>query len=201
MKRTHILLMIAAAAFFTVGCQRSLKFTVSSDLDSAKLPKTTAVTLSSELLAKPIEVEVKDGAFTIQGEVEKPAFAVIMPKGGERKDNRALILEKGTITFQEGKAAGTPLNDANIAFTQQLKDIYAQHAGGSPELISAVNKAYLDFVTLHKDDPCAIFAIMHANRRISPEAQAKLIAAVSPEIRNNGEVRMASQRLKHLTKQ
>ena len=200
MKRLHILLTIAAAACLAVGCQRGLKFTVTSDIESAKFPPCTAVILSSEQLAQPVEVEVKDGAFVIQGKVEKPAYATLVPNSNDRKGTRALILEKGTITFQEGKAVGTPLNDAIVDFTRQLKDVFAQHPSGSPELIAAVDQTYLDFVTLHKDDPCAVFAIMHANRRISPQTQEKLIAAVSPEIRNQGEVRMASFRLKSQAK-
>ena len=143
---------------------------------------------------------MKDGAFVIQGKVEKPAYATLVPNSNDRKGTRALILEKGTITFQEGKAVGTPLNDAIVDFTRQLKDVFAQHPAGSPELIAAVDQTYLDFVTLHKDDPCAVFAIMHANRRISPQTQEKLIATVSPEIRNQGEVRMASFRLKSQAK-
>ncbi|MBQ9192518.1 MAG: DUF4369 domain-containing protein [Bacteroidales bacterium] len=196
MKHARILLILACAACLLAGCSRTQKFTVASDPASARIPEAQAVLVISEGLAQPIEAPVTDGSFTLQGEVKKPAFAYLLPKNGTRKDYRGFILEKGAISFQEGHATGTPLNDAVNAFVLRLRDVRAQYSTPGAEMTKAIEQEYLSFVTEHKNDPCAIYAILQSNRRISEDAQRKLIEAVSPEIRNNGEIRLAANRLK-----
>lgn len=195
MKRTVLYLL--AAACILAGCSRSQKFKISGDLASAGLPEDTeSIQLISEGLAQPLTAVVTDGSFTIEGEVEKPALAKLISSSRKQQRFPAVILEKGEITFEDGRPVGTPLNEENKAFIQQLKDIRKQYAGNRDEFIKATDEAYLAFVSKHKKDPCAVFAILLADQRLAPETILKLIATASPENQNVGEVRTLAKKLK-----
>ena len=195
MKRTVLYLL--AAACILAGCSRSQKFKISGDLASAGLPEDTeSIQLISEGLAQPLTAVVTDNSFTFEGKVEKPALAKLISSSRKQQRFPAVILEKGEITFEDGRPVGTPLNEENKAFIQQLKDIRKQYAGNRDEFIKATDEAYLAFVSKHKKDPCAVFAILLADQRLAPETILKLIATASPDNQNVSEVRTLANKLK-----
>lgn len=200
MKRLSVLFL--AAACILTGCHRTQKFTISGETAAAGLPEDTqTIQLVSEGLAQPLTATVTDGAFSFQGEVEKPVLAKFVSSSKSQQYFPSVILEKGTITFAEGRPTGTPLNDANKAFIQQLKDIRKANSGDREAFLKATEEAYFAFVSQHKNDPCAVFAILLADQRLAPEAILKLIATASPENQNVGEVRALANRVKRKTQQ
>jgi uncharacterized protein YyaL (SSP411 family) len=200
MKRT-VFYLLAAACILT-GCHRMQKFTINGDLAAARLPEDTqTIQLVSEGLVQPLTATVTDGAFSFQGEVENPVLAKFISSTGKQQFYPSVILEKGTITFEDGRPVGTPLNDANKAFIQQLKDIRTAHSGDKEGYHKAAEEAFFAFVSQHKKDPCAVFAILLADQRLAPESILKLIATASPENQNFGEVRSLANRMKRKTQE
>lgn len=198
MKRT--LFYLAAAACLLVGCNRMQKFTVNGDLASAGLPaETKTLQLVSDGLPQPLVATVTDGTFSFQGEVKEPVLAKLITDDPDQKRFPSLILQKGAITFEANRPIGTPLNDANKAFVEQLTAIRKENAGNREALIKATDEAYLDFVSEHKKDPCAVFAILLAEKRIAPETILKLISTASPAVQNVGEVRSLKLRTEKKT--
>lgn len=187
MKRSLALLVAAACLF--AGCSRSLRFTVESDVNSLKLPvQTDTIMIEYETMTAPVKVPVKKDAFTIKGKVDKPIIAQIRGLNQERKTSRTLILEKGTISFQDGLPCGTPLNDAVSEFTRDLMDYLRDHRK-DPDAREQVEEKFFSFVARHKDDPCAVYAILFAKRILPKPDLERLIHSASAEVQNNGDIR------------
>lgn len=197
MKMRRIVLLIAATACLAVGCSRSQKFTVQGTLDDFKFPKADSVRLESELLEKAIFAPVTDKAFVINGKVKEPTIGKIFTVGTTRRNAKFMILEKGIVTFKEGIACGTPLNDSTAAFTERLRALNKKYP--APEDQEAKKKAvaneFISFVSRHKDDPCATYAIMLAERRLEPEVTLRLIRDASPKIQNSSDVHALKKNL------
>ena len=187
MKR--ILLFLAAAACLATGCHRAQKFTVQGNLKDINFYKVDSLRMESDQLEKPMFIAVNDRDFVFKGSVKEAAIGKIFPVGISKR-NQFLILEKGTITFKDGLACGTPLNDSTAAFTARLKALKDKFP--NPEDKELRQKAFEDeffkFVTQHKDDPCAAYAILLAKNRMSKESLSKLIQTASPHIQNDGDV-------------
>lgn len=199
MKHSAIIL-IAATCCLIAGCGKSQRFTAEGTLkDAGFKEKADSIILSSEFLQRPITVGVNDGAFFIKGKATQPGVATLTTYGYGRKNSRLLILEKGKITFQNGLAAGTPLNDEAAAFMQGVGEIRKSFVG-SNMTVEQRKKALEDyisgFVARHKDDPCAALAIMGAYRRMEPSFILGLIETCSPEIQNVGEIHVMKGRIK-----
>ena len=195
MKR--ILLFLAAAACLASSCTRYQKFTVQGTLRDIKFPKADSVRMESELLEKPLFAPVNDKAFILQGKVKSPTIGKLYTVGTKRRNARFMILEKGTITFNDGIPCGTPLNDSTAAFTARLKSLNDKFP--NPEDKEAKQKAlereFIAFVERHKDDPCAVYAILLAQNRMEPEVLLRLIRSTSPKIQNDGDVHSLKKNL------
>lgn len=192
MKRLFFLL--AMAAVLTTACKGPSSFTVRGDLDSAGLlSPADSVMIEYDQLQAPLTAPVVDNAFTVTGKVEGAEFSKISALGGPRRSTKAFIAEKGTITFQDGFACGTPLNDSTRAFSLRLKALVDRYDG--EKLREAAEQECTSFITRHKNDPCAVYGLMIASRNMKPEAVLQLIESTSPAIRNNGDVRSISRRL------
>ena len=152
------------------------------------------------MLPNPVIAPVVDGAFSLKGKVEKPSIARMRSVGTEFRNSRLLILEEGAVTFADGQACGTPLNDACKAFTEQLQSIHQQYADQPEERMKALEAAFAGFVSQHKDDPCAAYAILMARGRLAPEAILGLISSASPEIRAVGDIHSFTGDLKKAVK-
>lgn len=201
MKRTVLYLL--AACLLLAGCHRTQKFTMSGNLAGAGLPENaTSFQIVSEGLPQPIVVKVEeDKTFSVKGEIEKPSFAKLVSSSPDQKVFPAVILEKGNITFSEYRPVGTPCNDANKAFTDQITALRIEHRGDRDATIKAAEEAFTAYVAKHKNDPCAIYAIMLADHRLFPKTILKLIESTSPEIRNTGDIRQITRRMKDLDKE
>ena len=197
MKKIRIFLLVAAVACLTVGCSRPQKFTVQGTLKDIKFPKADSVKMESSLLAKPILTPVNEKAFVLKGKVKEPTIGKIFTVGTKRRNARFMILEKGTITFKDGLACGTPLNDSTVAFTNRLRDLNKKYPAPEDKELrqKAIEKEFTDFVVRHKDDPCATYAILLANNRLSPDALLKLIRSASSKIQNDDDVHALKKNL------
>ena len=189
MKMRRIVLLIAAAACLAVGCSRSQKFTVQGTLKDIKFAKADTLRLESDQLEKPILAVVNDKDFVIKGKVKNPAIGKIFSNSSRRK-SQFLILEKGTISFKDGYACGTPLNDSTVAFTERVKALAHKYPNPEDRELKkeAIEKEFATFVSNHKDDPCATYAILLAKNRIEPKMILKLIDSASPKIQKDGDV-------------
>ena len=198
MKRTAFFLL--AACLLLTGCHRTQKFTITGDLAGAGLPESiTSFRITSDELEQPFNVTVnEDKTFSFKGEVKKPTFAKLVSSSPDQKAYPAVILEKGNITFSEFRPVGTPSNDANKAFTDQITALRIEHRGDKDATIKAAEEAFIAYVAQHKNDPCAIYAILLADHRLYPKTILKLIESTSAEIRNTGEIRQITRRMKEL---
>lgn len=197
MKKIRIFLLISAVACLTVGCSRPQKFTVQGTLKDIKFPKADSVRIESSLLATPIFAPVNDKAFALRGKVKEPTIGKIFAVGTKRRNAHFLILEKGAITFKDGLACGTPLNDSTVAFTHRLRELNKKYPAPEDRELrqKAIEKEFSDFVARHKDDPCATYAILLGNNRLSPDALLKLIRSASSKIQNDDDVHALKKNL------
>ena len=184
MKKSVILLLASVAVL--AGCAK--KFNVQATLDSAKLPATESVVVEYETMEAPIKAAVKDDAFKIAGKAKKSCIAKLSTVGVDPKRTRVFIIEKGDISFQDGLPCGTPLNDSITAFSYRVNVAAKQHIGDTEGLKTAVNKEFSDFVSRHKNDPCAVYAILYGNHRLDKKFLRDLIKSTSRQIQNDGEV-------------
>lgn len=193
-------MILLAAACLVASCARSQRFTVNGTLKDAKIVESVdSVLFESELLTVPVKVGVTDGAFTFSSKVKKPVIAKMTTPGWNNRTARLMILEKGDISFRNGRAVGTPLNDAVDAFLLHLPEVVRQHTDGDAEdRVQAVQDAFASFVSDHKDDPCAVYAIMLASQRLQPDFVQKLISSASPVIQNDGEVVKVKNKMKFM---
>ena len=188
MKR--IAIFLTALALLATGCQKGQKFTVTGDLKSAGLATyADTLLLGGESIETPYKTAVVDHAFTFTGRVEKPTYARVMVQDRENKYSKSLILEKGVITFKDGFACGTPLNDANFQFHERIQQIAQENKDDREAATKAIEAEFFSFVAQHKNDPCAIFAILRSNTFMTPEAALRLIDSASSDVQNNGNVR------------
>ena len=197
MKKIRIFLLVAAVACLTAGCSRPQKFTVQGTLKDIKFPKADSVRMESSLLAKPVIVPVNDRAFALRGKVKEPTIGKIFAVGTKRRNAHFLILEKGAITFQDGLACGTPLNDSTFAFTHRLRELNKKYPAPVDREVKqkAIEMEFTDFVARHKDDPCATYAILLGHKRLSPDALLRLIRTASTKIQNDDDVHALKKNL------
>jgi len=198
MKRSALFLLASVAVL--AGCSSGGKFTVRGTLDDVRFPAADSVRIAYETMEKPLQAAVLNNAFTIKGTVAEPTIAKLSTVGTERRNTRVFILEKGEITFRDGQVSGTPLNDSTQAFMMRLSDISKQYAGQQEELRKAIEGEYTAFVSRHPNDPCAIYAIMIAYRRVNPAFLLKLIESTSASIRNDMEIHPLYTRLKMMSR-
>ena len=194
MKKSVLFLLASVAVL--AGCSRGQKFTVQGTLRDFGFPPTTdSVKVEYELLEKPFLAAVNDKAVLVQGRVKKPVLATVESIGTDRRNLRFFILEKGDITFQNGMATGTPLNDSTRAFLANISTVAKQYTGQKEAQTEAVHKEISSFVSRHADDPCAIFAIKFADHKVSNDFLRQLIKSTSPAIQNDGEIHALTTRL------
>ena len=188
MKRTTVYFLLAAVLLLA-GCGRGSSFVVKGTLETARLSsKVDTVLVLNDQLPVALKAPVTKGAFTVRGKVKGSAYSQLSGQGGDRRTSRPFIAEKGTITFQDGQACGTPLNDETFAFVKRLKALQDQYSGDA--LKDATLKEFLDFIGKHPSDPCAIYAIHLADsRRLPGDFMAKIIEAADPAIRKDGDIK------------
>ena len=186
MKRIAILLL--AAACLLAGCSRGQKFTVNGTLRETGFKGATGAKIEYELMEGTLQAPFTDTTFTIKGKVKKPIIAKLSAVGTEKRITRYFILEKGTISFHRGMAQGTPLNDSTYAFTQKVFDTAHKYTGQKERQVKAIEDVFSDFVSRHKDDPCAVYAIVFGYQKLRKEFMRDLIKSTSPAIQNDGEV-------------
>lgn len=198
MKRSLTILL--AASLLMVSCGKYQHFTVKGSLEDAGLPATVdSILVECEFLAKqPLKVAVKDGAFEIKGKVKKASVAQISPIGTKLRNAHLMILQKGDITFRNGRAVGTPLNDTTDAYVNRMNEMnraLTERNAGFDERKAAFEQTISDFVSRHKDDPCSAFAILLSRRNVEASFLLDQIKATSPEIQNFGEVHALKSQL------
>jgi hypothetical protein len=194
MKRI-ILLTLAAATCLLAGCSRGQKFTIQGTLKDARFLSADSLRLEGEQLDKTVIAPVEDGSFVLHGKVKKASIGKVFTIGMGRRDSRFLILEKGTISFKDGRPYGTRLNDSTDAFTQRLNNLKKQFEDPD-EQQKALENEFSAFVSRHKNDPCATYAILLGVNRMRPDFLLSLINSTSPAIQNDGDVHALREQLK-----
>ena len=188
MKRTSVYFLLAAMLLLA-GCGRGSTYVVKSTLKDARLSsKADTVMVLNDQLPAALKAPVSDGAFSVRGKVKGTAYSQLSILGGDRRMTRPFIAEKGTITFQDGLACGTPLNDETFAFTKRLQGLKDSYSGD--ELGEAIKKEFLDFIAKHPADPCAYYAIHLADsRRLPGDFMAEIIEAADPAVRKDPDIK------------
>lgn len=195
MKR--IAIFMTALAILATGCSKGQKFTLESDLASAHFdPKTESLVLESDVLSEPVTIPVQNGRFSYSGRVEKPAVATLKAVGG-KVSSPMLVLEKGVISFQDGLACGTKLNDNAADFLRSIREIPKKHPGDRAATTEEAVQAAHKYVDDHAKDPSVILALSIARRFVSPEEMLQLIESTSPAIQNDSHVQLMKVVLKN----
>lgn len=196
MKR--IVIFLTTLALLATGCQKQQKFTVSGTLWDAGFPASAeSIAIVSDAIDTPFEAVVEGDAFKIEGAVKKPVLAQLKASGQERL-SKQFILEEGAITFKDGSACGTPLNDAILQFSNDITKVLRESSRNLVDSEEALEDTFFSFVAQHKDDPCAIFAILKGVTFLTPEAVVRLIGSASPEVQEDATVRAWKERMQHL---
>ena len=199
MKR--IVIFLSALALLATGCNKGQEFTLTGDLASIGFdPMTTSLTLQSDALPELVTIPVENGTFTYTAKVEKPAAATLKT-ANVKAGTRMLVLEKGTITFQDGLPAGTALNDAASELTRSLREIMRKGKGD----VSAARAECVDvlrtYLSQHGKDASAPIAIVVARRFADPAQLGELIEMTSKEVQNDSNVHKIKKQLKSMQKQ
>ena len=193
MKR--IVIFLTALAILATGCNKGQKFTLQGDLESAKFsPATDSLLLQSDALATLISIPVKDGKFSYSGKVDKSAAATLKGVGGPIVTKR-VVLEKGTITFQDGLPCGTKLNDAYAELCRSLQAIAKEKAGDTEAVYSACADVLRTYLSKHGKDQSAVAALMTGRRYVTPETLSELIGMTSPAIQIEGDIHWMKKQL------
>ena len=181
MNMKRIALIMAALAILVTGCSKGKKYTLTGSLETANFKQSPdSLILVSDDLPNIYTIPVKDGAFSFSGRVVKPVVATLK-EPGKKVVNKPIVLEKGTITFENGYPRGTPLNEAFYELSQQVKETLR----ANPE---ALSKLYRDYLTQHSDDPSAVLALMSARRYMKPDMMSELIALTSKSVQNDSHI-------------
>ena len=194
MKR--IVIFLTTLALLATGCQKQQKFTVSGTLWDAGFPTSAeSIAIVSDAIDTPFEAVVEGDAFQIKGAVKKPVLAQLKASGQERL-SKQFILEEGAILFKDGSACGTPLNDAILQFSNDITKVLRESNQNLEDSEEALENTFFSFVAEHKDDPCAIFAILRSHTAMPPKDVVRLIESASPEIQINGNVHSLKEKMK-----
>ena len=188
MNMKRIALIMAALAILVTGCSKGQKFTLKGDLETANFKQAPdSLILTSDYMPAIHTIRVKDGAFTFSGRLEQPILATLKAPG-ERVVSKPLILEKGTITFENGHPRGTPLNEAFYGLSQQVREALQANRENPEAKQEALFKIFHDYLAQHSDDPSAILTIMAAQRYVDPAQMSELVALTSKSIQNDSHI-------------
>lgn len=188
MNMKRIVMIMAALAILVTGCSKGQKFTLKGTLENANFKQAAdSLSLQSDYITTIYTIPVKDGAFSFSGRVEKPVLATLKELG-KKVVNKPIILEKGTITFENGFPRGTPLNDAFYNFSQQIKETLQANRETPQAAKEALLNVFRDYLTQHSNDPSAVIAIMTARRYVTPDEMSELIALTSKSIQKDSHV-------------
>jgi hypothetical protein len=188
MNMKRIALIMAALAILVTGCSKGKKYTLTGSLETANFKQSPdSLILVSDDLPNIYTIPVKDGAFSFSGRVVKPVVATLK-EPGKKVVNKPIVLEKGTITFENGYPRGTPLNEAFYELSQQVKETIRANRENQEAIPEALSKLYRDYLTQHSDDPSAVIALMSARRYMKPDMMSELIALTSKSVQNDSHI-------------
>ena len=156
---------------------------------------TIVNTATSELVARQT---IQDGAFTINGTVEKPFYALLCiwssaEVNGDKKSKKSrlpIIIESGNIQFDGNDRIpiikGTPLNDV-------LSDVTSKR--NAPDFIETVK----GLVIQHKDDAVAIpLLLMLDDSMVEPDTLLTLISQLSEDTQHHPHVAKVKEKAETL---
>ena len=196
MHMKRIALIMAALAILITGCSKGQKFTLKGDMQGANFKQAAdSLILQSDDLPTIFTIPVKDGAFSFSGRVPKPVLATLK-EPGKKVVNKPIVLEKGTITFENGFPRGTPLNEAYYELSQQIKETIQANRENPKATHEAVSKLFHDYLTQHSNDPSAVIALMTARRYVRPDTMSELIALTSKSIQHDSHIDKISLELR-----
>lgn len=186
MKR--IVILLTALALVATGCNKGQKFTLTGDLEKARFDAATdSLLLQSDAFPTVLTIPVRNGAFSYSGRLEQPALATLKAPG-VKVANKLIIVEKGTITFENGYPRGTPLNEAFYELDQQVRETVRVNRTSPQAIPEAMFKLFHDYLSQHADDPTAVLAIVTARRFLKPDQMAELIAMTPKSIQRDSHI-------------
>ena len=139
------LMMIAAAAMMLVGC--GTDYVVKGNIEGYTGEVKLMANKSTECFAS---TTTEDGSFTLEVKAEAPLFANLVV--GEK--SKMIFVEPGEVLiegsledFDALKVSGTPANDANAAYAEQMQKILSDYmATTDKEEKASIVKAYDDHI-------------------------------------------------------
>ena len=139
------LMMIAAAAMMLVGC--GTDYVVKGNIEGYTGEVKLMANKSTECFAS---TTTEDGSFTLEVKAEAPLFANLVV--GEK--SKMIFVEPGEVLiegsledFDALKVSGTPANDANAAYAEQMQKILSDYmATTDQEEKASIVKAYDDHI-------------------------------------------------------
>ena len=199
MKR--IAIFFTALALLATGCNKGQEFTLTGDLESAGFKFTPeALILQSDALDQLVTIPVKDGAFSYTGKVSQATAATLKGSGEGKTFTQMVVLEKGTITFDDGYPCGTKLNDASSELGRAIRQAARDSNGDRAAATEVAVKAVRDYLSEHGKDASAVLALMRAKTFCKPDVLSELIDMTSPAVQNDGHIRQVSNQLTNYKK-
>lgn len=139
------LMMIAAAAMMFVGC--GTDYVVKGNIEGYTGEVKLMANKSTECFAS---TTTEDGSFTLEVKAEAPLFANLVV--GEK--SKMIFVEPGEVLiegsledFDALKVSGTPANEANAAYAEQMQKILSDYMATTDEEEKAsIVKAYDDHI-------------------------------------------------------
>lgn len=201
MKRTILLLFIAAAASFAFAQQKQLSYTVEGLLSDSAFQNKMIYMFRYDDNQLIDSAKVIDGRFQFEGKVDRPTFSRINAK----KKYCMLILEQGTIAAEMEKehcASGTPMNNELLAESQasnklieelrskqkQIQEQVSDQKEAMKQYKELYNSTYrpllikskLDLFHAHNNDAIGEYAIRSLSGEATPEEMEQVLAQSGP---------------------
>ncbi|MBO7198380.1 MAG: AhpC/TSA family protein [Tidjanibacter sp.] len=139
------LLIVAAAAMMLVGC--GADYVIKGNIEGYTGEVKLMANKSTECFAT---TTTEDGAFTLDVDTKAPLFANLVL--GEK--SKMIFVEKGEVVvggsledFDSLKVSGTPANEANAAYMEQMQKLVSDYMAATDEdAKDSIVKAYDDHI-------------------------------------------------------
>ncbi len=118
--RKIVLTLAAAAMSFSLSAQSA--FVLNGSIDEKFEGKMLYLTPHAQRIHLDSTI-VKNGTFTFKGNIDIPQFVTFEYQGDKKwlESFGTVFLEEGTITFKDGKATGTPVNEKWNAYQEEIR--------------------------------------------------------------------------------
>lgn len=178
------LILIAAVAILAMSCN-STKYTIKGSIDGLTGPVMLMNPADNSGIATTDATEL--GAFSFEGEVEKPQLVVMSAQGIGL--NTIMILEPGDIvvavdTVKGLTITGTKLNDRLAAVNSSVYDLRTNPEATQDDLKNLL----IEQTKLNSDNVLGVFFFLNIYSGLTTEEAEQMVVGFSPELQETEEI-------------